>query len=107
MGLNTRHDATKDTCTGYNITQHNSFKFEIPSRDEQAGFEAAMGLEFYKISKTIKINGRCSLKLKDRVKIFGKTYIVQTIGNSYDNGIEGMYKNDIDDFTGSKLIGLE
>ena len=107
MGLNTKHDKTNDICYGFNETKQVSFRFELLNNEDTRGFEAAQGIEFYKITKAIKINGYCDFSIKDKLNIFGKTYFISTIGKTFDNILESQYSSNVDNFTGSTILGLE
>ena len=107
MGRNNIQQRSKDTNWGFNKTRQIPFKFEVLSESQCRNFELAQGLQMFKLTKAIKLNGFYELKNNDEIQIKGKKYIVVTLSDSYDNPMQGRYKASFDDFTGSTIVGLE
>lgn len=107
MGLNTKQDRTKSQGNAFNLTRSIKFKFQ-PLNDNQCRmFEAAQGLEMYKCSAVIRVNNGVQIGNDDRIRLFGKTLIVISVADSYDNFSELKYADSLDMLSGTKLIGLE
>ena len=107
MGLNTKHDKSKDIASGYNLSRRCAFKFEPLNENATRNFEASQGLELNKLTRAIKVNGRCEISLKDRVRVLGSTFIVVAITSSFDNIEEMRYSEYVDNYSGGMIIGLE
>ena len=108
MGRNNLEDKSKDINWGFNITQSNNFKFELMSEQACRHFELAQGLEMNKLTLTIRINAnRYPIKIGDKLDIKGRTYMVITKSESYDNPLQGRFKGSLKDFTNSTILGLE
>lgn len=107
MGLNTIHDTSKDLIQCYNETQRFFFKCELLGDKASRGLEAAKGLEMFAITMTIKVNGKCNIKEKDKIRIMGKYFLCTTISSQFDNQEQFRKRNDVENFTGSTIIGLQ
>ena len=108
MGRNNIEDNSKAYNFGFNYTQQRLFKFGIKSEQACRRFELAQGLEMHKLTLTIQVDAkRYNFNINDKIELKGKSYIVVAIGNNFDNPNQGRYKNSLDLFTGSCLIGLE
>ena len=107
MGRNNIEHRSKDINWGKNITKNIPFKFEIMSEETCRKFELAQGLEMHKLTLTIKLNAKYKIAINDKLNIKGKTYIVVTIGDTYEKPSQGRYKGDLAAFTGHSLVGLE
>lgn len=107
MGRNNREHRTNDKNWGMNLTRNIPFKFEIMSEETCRRFELAQGLEMNKLTLTIKLNANYKIGNNDKLKIKGREYLVVTTSNKYDNNGQSRYKADLDDFTGSTMVGLE
>lgn len=109
MGRNNIQNRSHDYNWGYDLTHNKPFKYEIPRDNQQVcrNFEVAQGLQMFKLTLTIKINGYHSIENDDELKIKGTKYRVVTMSDSYDNQGQGRYKASLKDFTGNTYIGLE
>ena len=107
MGRNNIEDRSRDINWGYNQTSKSHFKFEIMSEQQCRNFELSRGLEMFKLTMTIKVNGKHNIKNNDQIEIKGKKYIVLSIASNFENPLQGKYKAKLDDFTGYSIIGLE
>ena len=107
MGRNNLQNKSKDVNWGFNKTSNNPFKFEILGEQTCRNFELAQGLQMFKLSMAIRINGFHSIKNDDELVIKGKKYRVVTMSDTYDNPMQGRYKAKLDDYTGFTTIGLE
>lgn len=108
MGRNNLERKTKDVNWGFNVTQNRQFKFELLSEKTCRNFEISQGLEFHKLSMTIRINAnRFKVKQNDKLNIKGKVYLAVAISDSFDNWEQGRFKGSLNDFTGGTIIGLE
>lgn len=107
MGLNTRHDITNDKAPGYNITRSSHFKFELLGTIEARRLEVAQNLSLNQVKFAIKINGTADIQLADRVKVLGRIFKVIGIDQTYDNLELLKHREDIDNFTGDMIVGLE
>ena len=107
MGLNTRHDVTNDKANGYNITKNAKFKFELLPNVECRKIEMAQNLSMNQIKLAIKINGVANIDMADKVKVLGKIYKATSVVNTIDNPELFKLRNDVDNFTGDTVIGLE
>ena len=107
MGRNNIQDRSRDYNWGYDNTSQMPFKFEILNEQQCRNFELAQGLQMFKLSMTIKINGYHSIKNNDELAIKGQKYRVVTMSDSYDNPGQGRYKASLKDHTGNTYIGLE
>lgn len=107
MGLNTRHDVTKDKAPGYNITNRSYFRYEPLESVEARKIEVAQNFTMFQLKMAIKINGVANINLSDKVKVMGGIYKVASINSSYDNLELFKIRGDIDNFTGDMIVGLE
>lgn len=107
MGLNTRHDVINDKANGYNITKNIKFKFELLPSVECRKIEMAQNLSLNQIKLAIKVNGVADIEMADKVKVIGKVYKVSSIVNTIDNPELFKIREDVDNFTGDTVIGLE
>lgn len=107
MGRNNREQRSKDVNWGFNITKQTPFKFEVLTERQCRNFELAKGLEMFKLTMAIRINGKHNLENNDQIEIKGNKYIVLTMTNNFDNPAQGRFKGNLDDFTGSTTFGLE
>ena len=107
MGRNNVQDRSHDYNWGYDLTQKKPFKFELLNEQQCRNFELAQGLQMFKLTMAIKINGYHSIKNDDDLNIKGTKYKVVTMSDSYDNQGQGRYKASLKDFTGNTYIGLE
>ena len=107
MGRNNREHRANDKNWGMNLTRNIPFKFEVMSEQTCRRFELAQGLEMNKLTLTIKLNANYKIANNDKVEIKGKTYLVVTTSQKYDNNLQSRYKADFNAFTGSTMVGLE
>ena len=107
MGLNSRHDVTNDKASGYNLTRKNVFKFELLSNIDCRKIEVAQNLSMNQIKVAIKINGMANIQIADKLKVLNKIYKVVSIESSIDNSELFKKRNDIENFTGDTIVGLE
>lgn len=107
MGRNNLEKRGVDVNWGYNQTQKKPFKFEFLNENECRLLESSNGLEIHDISMAIKINGKCTIALDDKLTIKGINKLVVALGEEKDNPKQGRYKGNYDDFTGSTKIGLK
>lgn len=107
MGRNNIENRSNDKNWGRNLTKRTNFKFEIMSEQYCRKFELAQGLEFNKLTLTIKLNAKYQIAQSDKLDIKGRTYMVVTTSDNFDNPEQGKYKGSLTDFTGSMVVGLE
>ena len=107
MGRNNIQNRSNDYNWGYDLTQKKPFKFELLNEQQCRNFELAQGLQMFKLTIVIKINGYHSIQNDDDLNIKGTKYKVVTMSDSYDNQGQGRYKASLKDFTGNTYIGLE
>ena len=108
MGRNNLENKSKDVNWGVNLTQNKNFKFEILSEQACQNFELAQGLEMHKLTLAIRINAnKFEAAINDKLDIKGRTFIVVSKSDQYDNPLQGRYKGSLKDFTASTILGLE
>ena len=107
MGLNTIHGKSKDLVSLFNVTQNKPFKAELMQSDRVRDYQMANGLDFLKIKHVIKVNGSCSVSLKDKIRFGGKTFQAVMVQPKIDNMEQFRHRSDIDNFTGEMVIYLE
>ena len=107
MGRNNIENRSNDKNWGRNLTKRTNFKFEIMSEQYCRKFELAQGLEFNKLTLTIKLNAKYKIAQSDKLNIKGRMYMVVTTSDNFENPEQGKYKGSLNDFTGSLIVGLE
>ncbi len=107
MGLNTIHNKINDKGNGYNLTKNSKFGFEVMGASTCRKIEMAMNLAMFQVKLAIKINGTCDIELDDKVRVLGKVYKVISADSTLDNQDLLRIRDDIENFTGDLVVGLE
>lgn len=107
MGRNNIENRSKDKNWGYNKTKGKHFKFELMSDNFTRRFELEQGLNMFKLTMSIRLNAYYDISMNDELELKGKKLKVTTIADAFDDNNQGMFKANLDDFTGHRVVGLE
>lgn len=107
MGRNNIDDRSHDKNWCKNLTKKCSFKCEILDDSYTRRLELSQGLNMYKLTMSLRLNAYYDVEMNDELEIKGRLLRVTTVMEHFDNNNQGMFKANLDDYTGYKVVGLE